>query len=242
MAIRSLSNSGDLNSKCRAFSHMLALVLRWISHAEVPPMLESIDLVARLTPSTFIAENVMGFGVGHENNKSALDVFSEKMIEIGYHTLTLEVDLSWWHQVTRKRSSFRFVRLWVVLQQTLASFHENVSSVRMLREISLTLLTSSTFGLVPTFGLLVSELRRLYILGFHVEKGGGASACERAQTRFRQFVQQLRSSYEPIKINSLLFADDSPKLREAMKEFEKKAIASNTMCSKKQCVVFYLSL
>eukprot|EP00971_Amphidinium_carterae_P337107 6473778-Amphidinium_carterae.1 len=74
---------------------------------------------------------------------------------------------------------------------------------------------------------------KVYILGFHAEKGGGASACQRAQTRFQHFVQQWRSSYEPIRIHSLLFADDSQKLREAMQEFEKKANTNNTLFSRK---------
>eukprot|EP00971_Amphidinium_carterae_P252475 5012224-Amphidinium_carterae.5 len=73
------------------------------------------------------------------------------------------------------------------------------------------------------------KLLRLYILGFHVEKGGGEGACQRAQTRFQGFVQKLRSSYEPIRINALLFDDDSKMLREAMKEFEQKALTSTAM-------------
>eukprot|EP00971_Amphidinium_carterae_P252476 5012224-Amphidinium_carterae.6 len=94
----------------------------WISHPEVPPMLESIELIAQLTPATFIAENVMGFGQGHnEDNKSALAVFCDKLSEIGYHTLTLETDLAWWHQVTRKRYPTQLFRLWFVLQLSLAS-------------------------------------------------------------------------------------------------------------------------
>eukprot|EP00971_Amphidinium_carterae_P277376 5504964-Amphidinium_carterae.3 len=80
-----------------------ALPLSWSKHRDVEGMLQTVEMLRKSRPRMALIENVLGFSQkGGNEESSPLDWFLKQLDDL-YVPLTTELDLGYWHSVTRKR-------------------------------------------------------------------------------------------------------------------------------------------
>ena len=81
--------------------------ISWSQHKDAATMIRTVDMVEASSPDMILIENVIGFGQkapdAAEGDSSPLNWFLSRCHSLGYSSVTSEVDLAWWHNVTRKR-------------------------------------------------------------------------------------------------------------------------------------------